>query len=183
MNIVNQQINLYISKTIVNLISQYSLLLTTVKWARLSAGEVSLVRGCLQVLVFSLVTILTHKTGGEGGGLEGGNKQGVEATLLKEDTDKISKSSRSLIIKNWCLACLRGFLTASSSFSCVMAVGLMPIGDLIVLAFISPVFSVILDAIILKRPLTFLSVILCILIGDITISQCFQRSDQYCAHF
>ena len=79
MNIVNQQINLYITKTIVNLkmslISQYSLLLTKVKWARLSAGEVSLVRGCLQVLVFSLVTILTHKTAGEGGGLEGGNKQ------------------------------------------------------------------------------------------------------------
>jgi len=49
----------------------------------------------------------------------------------------------------------------------------MPIGDLIVISFTSPVFSVFLDRIILKRLLTFLSVGLCFLIvlGDVLVVQ------------
>ena len=73
---------------------------------------------------------------------------------------------RSVII-GWSLAVLRGLLSSSMSFACIMAVPLMPIGDLVVIAFISPVFSLILEGLILKRPLTILAVILCILIGRI----------------
>ena len=54
------------------------------------------------------------------------------------------------------------------SFVCVVAVRLMPIGDLIVLAFTSPVFSVVMDAVFLQRRLTLLSVTLCLLIGTHT---------------
>merc|ERR1711983_575833 len=49
----------------------------------------------------------------------------------------------------------------------------MPIGDLIVICFSSPVFSLILESLILKRPMTVLSVFLCISIvgGDILAVQ------------
>ena len=59
------------------------------------------------------------------------------------------------------------------SFACLAAIQFMPIGDLIVISFTSPVFSVFLDRIILKRLLTFLSVGLCILIvlGDVLVVQ------------
>ena len=46
-----------------------------------------------------------------------------------------------------------------------MAVPLMPIGDLIVISFSSPVFSVFLESLVLKRTMTVLSVVLCISIG------------------
>merc|ERR1719433_1308328 len=60
------------------------------------------------------------------------------------------------------------------SFSCVMAVSLMPIGDLVVIAFSSSiVFSLMLECLILKRPLTVLATIICILIvlGDVLVVQ------------
>ena len=57
------------------------------------------------------------------------------------------------------------------SFSFLLAIPYMPIGDLIVLSFMSPVFSVFLDRIVLKRPLTFLAVFLCmiIIVGDVLV--------------
>ena len=130
-----------------------------VKTVRLGAGEVSLVRGLLQILVFSVILLLTrHKEAG---------KQVYEhesgEMLLRKKLDRLAGGGW----RTWLLASLRGFLTASMSFCCVMAVSLMPIGDLVVIAFISPVFSLILEGLILKRPLTILAVILCILIGKI----------------
>jgi drug/metabolite transporter (DMT)-like permease len=59
------------------------------------------------------------------------------------------------------------------SFSCLAAIPLMPIGDLIVISFTSPVLSVFFDRIVLKRLLTFLSICLCLLIvlGDVLVVQ------------
>ena len=49
----------------------------------------------------------------------------------------------------------------------------MPIGDLIVICFTAPVFSVLLDRIVLKRSFTLLSICLCflIVIGDVLVIQ------------
>jgi drug/metabolite transporter (DMT)-like permease len=71
------------------------------------------------------------------------------------------------------LLALYGFCVSSSSFSFLAAVPFMPIGDLIVVSFTSPVFSVFIDRVILKRPLTWLSVLLCFLIiaGSVFVIQ------------
>ena len=75
---------------------------------------------------------------------------------------------KNLSIKQWILVNLYGMFSSSMGYSAVLAVSMMPIGDLIVITYSAPVFSVILDALILKRPLTILTVILCISIGSIT---------------
>ena len=75
---------------------------------------------------------------------------------------------QNLSIKQWILVNLYGMFSSSMGYSAVLAVSMMPIGDLIVITYTAPVFSVILDALILKRPLTILTVILCISIGSIT---------------
>jgi len=69
------------------------------------------------------------------------------------------------------LIVLYGFTVATMSFACLAAIPLMPIGDLVVLCYVYPVFSVFLDRIVLKRALTFLSISLCFLIilGDILV--------------
>ena len=66
-----------------------------------------------------------------------------------------------------------GVAVSTMSFSCLAAIPLMPIGDIIVICFASPVFSVFLDRIVLKRLLTILSVSLCFLIvlGDVLVVQ------------
>eukprot|EP00091_Calanus_sinicus_P004379 TRINITY_DN14652_c0_g1_i1.p1 TRINITY_DN14652_c0_g1~~TRINITY_DN14652_c0_g1_i1.p1 ORF type:complete len:265 (-),score=25.77 TRINITY_DN14652_c0_g1_i1:69-863(-) len=71
------------------------------------------------------------------------------------------------------LLALYGFCVSSASFSFLAAVPFMPIGDLIVASFTSPVFSVFIDRAILKRPLTWLSVLLCFLIiaGSVLVIQ------------
>ena len=63
------------------------------------------------------------------------------------------------------------FFVSTMSFSFLLAIPYMPIGDLIVLSFMSPVFSVFLDRVVLKRPLTFLAVFLCmiIIVGDVLV--------------
>ena len=121
-----------------------------VKWTELGAGEVTLVEGALQILVFSVILLvarLRRQAEDEDGGCE------APAPATKHR------------LRKWALVALRGFLIASMSYACILAVGLMPIGDLIVLAFLSPVFSVVMDAVFLKRRLTLLSVFLCVLIG------------------
>ena len=123
-----------------------------VKWTELGAGEVTLVEGGLQILVFSVILLvarLRRQAEDEDGGCEAA--AAAPATKLR--------------LRKWALVALRGFLIASMSYACILAVGLMPIGDLIVLAFLSPVFSVVMDAVFLKRRLTLLSVFLCVLIG------------------
>ena len=122
------------------------------KWTELGAGEVTLVEGGLQILVFSVILLvarLRRQAEDEDGGCEAAAP--TPATKLR--------------LRKWALVALRGFLIASMSYACILAVGLMPIGDLIVLAFLSPVFSVVMDAVFLKRRLTLLSVFLCVLIG------------------
>ena len=124
-----------------------------VKWTELGAGEVTLVEGALQILVFSVILLvarLRRQAEDEDGGCE------APAPATKHR------------LRKWALVALRGFLIASMSYACILAVGLMPIGDLIVLAFLSPVFSVVMDAVFLKRRLTLLSVFLCVLIGTST---------------
>jgi drug/metabolite transporter (DMT)-like permease len=71
------------------------------------------------------------------------------------------------------LLCLYGVTISTASFACLAAIPLMPIGDLIVICFTSPVFSVFLDRLVLKRPLTILSICLClfIIIGDVLVVQ------------
>ena len=60
---------------------------------------------------------------------------------------------------------LYGFLMSSVTLGCLAAIPLMPIGDLIVLCFTSPVFAVFFESLILRRPVKVLSVCLCGLIG------------------
>ena len=66
-----------------------------------------------------------------------------------------------------------GFTASTASFACLAAIPFMPIGDLIVICFTSPVFSVFLDRVVLKRSFTILSVCLCLLIviGDVLVIQ------------
>ena len=115
-----------------------------VRWAELGASEVSLVRGSLQVLVFSILLIRNR-----------GNKAETEP----------KNNGNWSTLKKYLLVSLHGFLNAAMGFIMVMAVPLMPIGDLIVICFSSPVFSVILESLILKRRMTILSVVLSISIG------------------
>ena len=115
-----------------------------VRWAGLGAGEVSLVRGSLQVLVFSILLIRNT-----------GNKAETEPR----------NNDKWCTLKKYLLVTVHGFLNAAMGFAMVMAVPLMPIGDLIVICFSSPVFSVILEILVLKRPMTILSVVLSISIG------------------
>ena len=118
-----------------------------VKWAGLGAGEVSLVRGGLQVLVFSSLLIINREKAGAG----------------PENNEKWLK------FKKYFLVGIHGFLNATIAFVMVLAVTLMPIGDLVVISFSSPVFSLILESLVLKRPMTVLSIVLCISIGNNTI--------------
>ena len=131
-----------------------------VKTVELGAGEVSLVRGLLQILVFSVVMLATKNQKTR---MENSENEKLESgeMLLRKKCVTLEGGWRT-----WLLASLRGFFIASMSFSCVMAVPLMPIGDLVVIAFSSSiVFSLMLECLILKRPLTVLATILCILIG------------------
>ena len=118
-----------------------------VKWAELGAGEVSLVRGALQVLVFSAILLRDRNS------------------AKQTEKDSGENNEKWGQFKKHSLVFVHGFLNAAMGFVMVMAVQLMPIGDLIVICFSSPVFSLILESLILKRPMTVLSVFLCISIG------------------
>jgi len=119
-----------------------------VAWTELKAPEVALARGLLQVLIFGFV-------------------------FWKEQKAKEKENETSISVCTVGLLIVYGFSIASMSFACIAAIPLMPIGDLIVLCFTSPVFSLFLDRIIGKRFLTFLSILLCFLIvvGDILVVQ------------
>ena len=116
-----------------------------VRWAGLGAGEVSLVRGGLQVLVFGGILLENYR--------------------MQDAVPKPESNDMWCSLKKYLLVAIHGFLNAMVAFAMVMAVTLMPIGDLIVICFSSPVFSVILESLILKRTMTVLTVVLCFSIG------------------
>jgi len=120
-----------------------------VSWTELAAPEVALVRGALQVLLFGVLVWRTRETGVE----------------ISE-----TKNSR-LGLCAWLV--LYGFTISTGSFACIAAIPYMPIGDLIVLCFTSPVFSVFLDRVVNKRLFTILSVSLCffIVVGCVLVIQ------------
>lgn len=65
------------------------------------------------------------------------------------------------------LTSLYGLLMSAAGLTCLAAIPLMPIGDLIVLCFTSPVFAVFFEFLILKRPIKVFTLALCALIGEI----------------
>ena len=72
-------------------------------------------------------------------------------------------------LSQWMWISLYGLLMSSAVISVLASIPLMPIGDLIVLSFTSPVFAVIFEFLILRRPLKLPSVFLCCLIGGSTV--------------
>ena len=69
--------------------------------------------------------------------------------------------------RQWLMISLYGVLMSSVSLTCLAAIPLMPIGDLIVLCFTSPVFAVFFEFLILRRPIKVFTLALCALIGEI----------------
>jgi len=121
-----------------------------VSWAGLAAPEVGLVRGAMQILVFGL--ILWRSRGA--------------------DTNISQTKFGRLGFYTWLV--LYGFSLSTSSFACLTAIPLMPIGDLIIICFTAQtMFCVFLDRIVNKRLLTILSISLCFLIfvGDVFVIQ------------
>ena len=120
-----------------------------VSWAGLGAPEVGLVRGALQILVFGFLLWRSRGT----------------------DTNISQTKFGRLEFYTWLV--LYGFSISTTSFACLTAIPLMPIGDLTVLVFTAPAFCVFLDRIVNKRLLTFLSISLCFLIfvGDVFVIQ------------
>jgi len=120
-----------------------------VAWTELTAPEVALMRGSLQSVIF-----------------------GVLVWRTKENEIDISETKQSRVVL-YALLVLYGFTLSTSSFACLAAIPYMPIGDLIVICFTSPVFSVFLDRIILKKNITILSMLLCffIVVGDVLVIQ------------
>ena len=119
-----------------------------VAWTKLTAPEIALVRGVLQVIIFGIIV--------------------CKAEGVTREENEEPKNKRILL---YFLIGFYGFSVSTMSFACLAAIQLMPIGDLIVICFASPIFSVFLDRIVLKRALTFLSLSLCLLIviGDVLV--------------
>ena len=112
-----------------------------VSWTKINAGEVDLIRGLMQIAIF--------------GGIVSSNK-------LRKEKD-VGQGSISLF--QWSMIGLYGVLISSVNITALAAIPLMPIGDLIVLCFTSPVFSVIFEFLILRRSVRLLTIVLCLLIG------------------
>jgi len=120
-----------------------------VSWTQLAAPEVALVRGVLQVTVFGVLVWRSRETEVDISGTKN-NRLGLYAWLA-----------------------LYGFTISTASFACIAAIPYMPIGDLIVICFTSPVFSVFIDRIVNKRLFTILTISLCffIVVGDVLVIQ------------
>jgi len=127
-----------------------------VKSFHLKAGEAELVKGLIQSAVFVALLFIKKK----------------KVAPNDADTESLKTSKKSTCFE-FLLILTYGFLHSTVCISCVAALVLMPIGDLIVLCFTTPVFSVFLEAVFLKKPLTILSVFLCFLIvfGDVLVVQ------------
>merc|ERR1712055_947413 len=105
-----------------------------VAWTKLTSPEIVLVRGVFQVIIFVFLVCR--------------NKEAKES----------GSPSRTWLAYG--LASLYGFSLSTSSLAVLTAIPLMPIGDLIVISFTSPVFSVFIDRLVNKRSLTLLSICL-----------------------
>jgi len=119
-----------------------------VAWTGLRAPEIALVKGAIQTTVFAIL-VWKHRTSSKQTDVTG-----------EKSNEKAGKFSLQVVA----LLSVYGFIVSTVSFAFIAAVSMMPIGDLIVVSFTSPVFSVFLDRIILKRRLTYLSVLLSIFI-------------------
>ena len=126
-----------------------------VAWTGLLAPEIALFRGIVQCLIFGSLVVRNWSKS---------KKDHADESDLKEH-EKIGKWKKILLLTAY------GFFVSTMSFSFLAAIPYMPLGDLIVISFMSPVFSVFLDKIVLKRPLTCLAVFLCmvIIIGDVLV--------------
>ena len=111
----------------------------TVSWFQLLSTEVTLVRGIVQVLGFGFVILIKKR---------------------KEIRPPITP-------RQWVLISLYGVLMSSVSLACLAAIPLMPIGDLIVLFFTTPVFAVFFELLILRRAIKVFTLALCCLMGEI----------------
>ena len=137
-----------------------------VKWAGLGAGEVSLVRGVLQISVFTAMLLLSKRDKNHCSD----NESQKSRIILESACVTVPLCAGSAVPPPlpWAecgLVCLYGLLSSSASFAVVTALPRMPVGDVIVICMSTPVFSIIFSALILKTRLTLLSVALCIFIG------------------
>jgi len=121
-----------------------------VAWTQLQAPEIAFVRGIFQIVIFGAIIWRGRQD--------------------KKEEKPEQKTSQYVL---YAQLVLYGVTVSTMSFACLAAIPLMPIGDIIVICFASPVFSVFLDRIVLKRLLTILSVSLCFLIvlGDVLVVQ------------
>jgi len=159
-----------------------------VKFSKLSATDVLLVRGIIQVAIFSAfiagqqycrsrkqagqdgdkqTSRLSKKLDGEEDERQHKSQSHKQAAEGEDDTKRVYTHKVKV-----CLV-VYSVLMASISFSCLLAISMMPIGDLIVISFASPAFSVFLSRWLLGTPLTLLSVALSflILVGDTLVAQ------------
>jgi len=128
----------------------------SIKWAQLQASEVEMTRGVLQTAIF--LPIFLHQ------------KRKIKNEPLKV-LEFDEKSYSNFYIPGLLMA--YGFIISTISFGINVAVQLMPVGDLVVISFSSPVFSVFLERLLLKTPLTILSIFLSftVIIGDTLVVQ------------
>lgn len=121
-----------------------------VSWFMLQATEVSLVRGVMQVILFGVILITREE----------------RLKSQVKDCNDIKKMKMTISLPEWTMISLYGLLMSSAGLSCLSAIPFMPIGDLIVLCFSAPVFSVFLESLFLRKQLHPLSLALCFLIGN-----------------
>ena len=147
---------LILTSNIIYILNNY-----TVSWFSLHATEVTLVRGVLQVMVFGVVLLLGNRKLGILKHTQGINfPKNISLSTGETKPDSIT-------VFQWLLISLYGLLMSAVGLTCLAAIPLMPIGDLIVLCFTSPVFAVIFEFLILRRPIKIITVTLCCLIGEI----------------
>ena len=110
---------------------------------------------------------------GEEGRIKRKKNQVIFSETVKKSIDGFISEQKTSQYVLYAQLVLYGVTVSTMSFACLAAIPLMPIGDIIVICFASPVFSVFLDRIVLKRLLTILSVSLCFLIvlGDVLVVQ------------
>jgi len=128
-----------------------------IKWAELKSSEVAMVRGAIQVLLFSLV--LLHK--------KSKKTKAEDEEKLKQDENTTSTLNLIVLLISY------GAMMATMSFACLSAIPFMPVGDLIVICFASPAVSVFLERLLLKTPFTIIGIFLSLTIvaGDVLVVQ------------
>merc|ERR1740128_1377033 len=116
-----------------------------------------MVRGAIQVLLFSLV--LLHK--------KSKKTKAEDEEKLKQDESTTSTLNLIVLLISY------GAMMATMSFACLSAIPFMPVGDLIVICFASPAVSVFLERLLLKTPFTIIGIFLSLTIvaGDVLVVQ------------